>query len=45
MKNYFAIQLQTTNAAFTEQGLPEEELVRILNTAAERIADSGRRKV
>lgn len=40
MENYFAIQLQTTNAAFTEQGLPEEELVRILNNTAERIADS-----
>lgn len=39
--NYFAIELDTVNAAFVDDGMPEAELGRILNKAALRIAGFG----
>lgn len=38
--NYLAIQMDTVNSAFTENGIPEKEMVRILKGIAERITES-----
>lgn len=41
MDNYFAISLDTINAAFVDDGMPQAELGRILNKAAFHIAKLG----